>query len=88
MLRVLRGRPRLILDPATPILSALEVRLPTLKSMFPDLSIFCCYYLIVYSKNVIIGLALREIVSSVTRGRMFLWGDNVTTLKMDTLNNA
>ena len=69
---MLCGRPRLIIDPSTPIASALEVRLPTLKSKFPDLYILCCYCLIVYSKNVIIGLALSEIVSSVTMGRIFL----------------
>ena len=53
------GRPRPIWDSSTPIFSALEVRLPTLKSKFPYLSIFCCYCLAVHSKYVMIWLALR-----------------------------
>ncbi|XP_069144557.1 uncharacterized protein [Solanum lycopersicum] len=36
-------------DPAIPIFSALEVRLPTRKTIIPYLFIFCCYWLIVHS---------------------------------------
>ena len=52
----------------TRIFSALVVRLPTLNSKFPYLSVLCCYCLIVYRNYVMICLALRETVSNVIRG--------------------
>ena len=60
------------MDPAIPICSSLEIRLPTLKSKFPYLTFLCCYCLIVSSKYDMIYLAFRKIISSVIQGQIFL----------------